>query len=69
MMRLLTEEFFLRSPVLVYPVLAMLLFLAVFLVATLRALLSRRESMDALAHLPLSDAEVPDQPATKGVRS
>lgn len=57
MMRLLTEDFFARSPVLAYPVLAMVLFLAVFLVVSVRALLSRRESLDELARMPLVDGD------------
>lgn len=57
MMRLLTEDFFAQSPVLAYPVLAMVLFLAVFMLVSARALTARRESLDELAKLPLGDTD------------
>jgi len=57
MMRLISSEFFARSPVLIFPVLALGLFFAVFVLISLRALLTQREEMDAAARLPLNDGD------------
>lgn len=57
MMRLMSSEFFARSPVLIFPVLALGLFFVVFVLISLRALLTQREEMDAAARLPLNDGD------------
>lgn len=51
------SDFFARSPVLAWPVFALSVFLTVFVAVTVRALLGRRDEMQRLAELPLSDAE------------
>ena len=60
MLRQLSADYFARSPVLAYPVLALAIFLIVFIVVSVRALRSRREDVERMAALPLSDAEVSD---------
>jgi hypothetical protein len=57
MLSQLAREFFARSPVLAWPVFALALFSCVFIAVTLKALLARREDVQRLAALPLSDAE------------
>jgi cbb3-type cytochrome oxidase subunit 3 len=57
MMRLISSEFFARSPVLIFPVLALGLFFVVFVLISLRALLTQRDEMDAAARLPLNDGD------------
>jgi cbb3-type cytochrome oxidase subunit 3 len=58
MMRQLSAEFFARSPLLAWPVFALAIFFTLFLVISLRALLGRKDEMEHLAALPLTDAEV-----------
>ena len=57
MIRQLAAEFFARSPVLAWPVLALAIFFTVFLLVSLRALLTRKDEVERLAALPLTDAE------------
>lgn len=56
-MRAMSAEFFARSPVLVFPVIALGLFFVVFVVISLRVALTQREELDAAARLPLNDGE------------
>jgi hypothetical protein len=58
MLRQLTADYFARSPLLAYPVFALTLFALVFVVVSVRALRSRREDVERMAALPLSDSEV-----------
>ena len=58
MLRQLSADYFARSPLLIYPVLALAIFMAVFLLVSVRALRARREEIDRMASLPLSDSEV-----------
>jgi hypothetical protein len=51
-------EFFARSAVLAYPILALGLFLVVFLGVSLRALLTQGAELNHMANLPLFDDEV-----------
>lgn len=44
-----------QSPLLVLPIAAMFLFLAVFVIVAIRATTSARAEMDAAARLPLRD--------------
>lgn len=55
MMRLLTQEFFAQSPVLLFPLVALCLFMGVFTVVALRTFLTRKEAFDPMANLPLED--------------
>lgn len=55
-MRYMAMEFFRQSPVLALPVVALAIFMLVFLAVTLRAMLTRKSQWDALAQLPLQDA-------------
>ncbi len=54
-MRDLSFEFFQRSPVMAAPLVAMLLFLAVFVSVLVRVLRARREEMDRTASLVLEE--------------
>jgi len=56
MMRMLTEGYFAQSPVLIFPVIALCLFMTVFVVVTLRALSARKSDFDAMASMPLEDS-------------
>jgi|tagenome__1003787_1003787.scaffolds.fasta_scaffold17497858_2 hypothetical protein len=60
MLSQLSAEFFARSPVLAWPVFALGVFLSVFVVVSLRALLGGRDEMQRLAELPIRDSEVND---------
>jgi hypothetical protein len=51
----LASDFFARSPVLLYPVVGLVLFMTVFATVSARALLRRREELDRLSRLPLDD--------------
>lgn len=57
MMRLMSSEFFARSPVLIFPVLALGLFFAVFVLISLRVALTQRDELDAASRLPLNDGD------------
>lgn len=57
MLRAMSAEFFSRSPVLIFPVLALALFFVVFVVITIRVVLTQREEVDAAARLPLNDGD------------
>ena len=55
MLSLMAQDFFAKSPVLLFPVLALFLFLIAFAVITWRALRQDRSELDRLARLPLAD--------------
>ena len=57
MLSQLANEFFARSPVLAWPLFALSVFVTVFVAVSARALLGRRDDMQRLSALPLSDAE------------
>jgi hypothetical protein len=56
-MRQLSAEYFARSPLLVYPMIALGLFFVVFVVVSVRALRTRTSEIERLAALPLADSE------------
>lgn len=51
-MRAFSAEFFARSPVLVFPLIALGIFFVVFVAISLRVMLTQREQTDAAARLP-----------------
>jgi len=53
----IARQFFADSPVIALPIVALLLFFAVFVLVTVRALRAPRADVDALARIPLGDAE------------
>jgi hypothetical protein len=57
-MSLLVGELFHKSPLLLYPLVGLVIFMLVFAGAALRAWRQRPEERDALARLPLQDREV-----------
>ena len=57
-MSAMAREFFAASPVLVYPIAALVLFLAAFALATWRALRQPRGEIESAARMPLDDEEV-----------
>jgi cbb3-type cytochrome oxidase subunit 3 len=54
-MSAIARQFFADSPVIVFPIFALLLFVAVFIVVTVRALRTQPSEIDALARIPLAD--------------
>jgi hypothetical protein len=51
-------ELFHKSPLLLYPLVGLVIFMVVFAGAALRAWRQRPEERDALAQLPLRDEEI-----------
>jgi hypothetical protein len=51
----MARDFFAASPMLVYPVAALILFLLAFALATWRALRRPRAELEPIARLPLAD--------------
>lgn len=49
------REFFVQSPVLVLPVIALIIFMSVFAAVMVRVLRMKSGEVDALAHLALGD--------------
>ncbi len=52
-MRAFSAEFFARSPVLIFPLIALGIFFVLFVAIALRVMLTQREESDAAARLPL----------------
>jgi hypothetical protein len=61
MLSALASEFFAASPLMMLPVMALLLFLGVFTMATWRALRRKPAELEPIARLPLGD----DDPMTE----
>ena len=57
MMRQLTSGFFDQSPVLLFPIVALCLFMGVFVLVTVRTLRTRKTAFDDVAALPLDDGD------------
>ncbi len=49
------SDFFARSPVLIYPVIALGIFMTIFISMSLKALFLKKSEVDRLAQLPLSE--------------
>lgn len=58
MLSLVAMDFFQKSPMLAFPLLALALFMLVFFVVTLRTVLTQKSQYDHMARLPL-EAEAP----------
>lgn len=54
-MGFMAMDYFRQSPLLALPVIALVLFMLVFLAVTLRAMLTQKSRWDAMAQLPLED--------------
>jgi cbb3-type cytochrome oxidase subunit 3 len=55
-------EFFAQSPVLLFPLIALVLFFIVFLAVVIRAMRMKKSEADQYAHLPLTEeVEVPHE--------
>lgn len=54
-MRQMAESFFERSPVMAGPLVAMLIFLAIFTLVIVRVMRAQRAEMDRSARLPFED--------------
>ena len=54
-MSFMVKEFFLASPLLVYPLIALALFMGVFVMVTVATMMKRSESYAQVADLPLRD--------------
>ncbi len=53
MLSLMAKEFFAQSPVMIFPLVALFLFLAVFTVLSIRAFLRPKEAIEMMAKMPL----------------
>jgi hypothetical protein len=58
----LASDFFARSPMLLFPVVALFLFMTAFAAVSAWALLRKREHLDRMARLPLEDETLPTDP-------
>ena len=57
MLGFMASDYFRNSPMLSYPLLALAIFMLVFLVVTLRTVLTGKQRFEGLAALPLQDEE------------
>jgi cbb3-type cytochrome oxidase subunit 3 len=57
MLSQLAADYFARSPVLAFPIVALALFMVVFVAVSVRALCRQRAELDQLAALPLADSQ------------
>ena len=57
MMRMLASDFFARSPLLILPVIALCIFVAVFVLVTVRTYGKKRTHYEAVSRLPLETEE------------
>ncbi len=55
MLSLMAKEFFATSPLMIFPVAALLIFLATFTVLAVRAITRPKEQIDEMARMPLED--------------
>jgi hypothetical protein len=55
MLSFMASEYFQRSPMLLYPLVALALFMLVFLVVTVKTVLTKGARYEAIARLPLED--------------
>jgi VIT1/CCC1 family predicted Fe2+/Mn2+ transporter len=55
MLSWISSDFFARSPLLALPVIALLLFMAVFAAAAVRAAIANRSQLERMARMPLED--------------
>lgn len=55
MLSQLAADYFARSPVLAFPIIALGIFLLVFIAVSVRALLREKTDLDRMAELPLHD--------------
>jgi hypothetical protein len=61
-MRRFATDFFEQSPVLLYPVIALVLFFVVFLAVVIRVVRMKASEADRYAHIPLEEeSEVPHE--------
>lgn len=62
MLNLMAMSYFQKSPLLLFPLIALVLFLTVFIIVTVRAMRASPSSFDATSRLPLeaTDTEVHD---------
>lgn len=58
MMSLIASDFFAKSPVLVFPIVALILFVTVWTAVTMRTLFRKSQSYERIARLPLDDARL-----------
>lgn len=55
MLSFMAMDYFRQSPLLAFPLLALAIFMLVFFAVTVRAVLTHKERLEALARLPLHD--------------
>lgn len=54
----ISSEFFARSPVLIFPLIALGIFMTVYITAAVRIMRTDKSKLDELAALPFDDSEV-----------
>jgi hypothetical protein len=62
MLSLMAKEFFAHSPLMLYPVVALVLFFTVFSLLTWRTLRRPKQELDVFADMPLADDVPASQP-------
>lgn len=55
MLGFMATEYFEKSPVMVFPLIALAIFMSVFFLVTLRTVLTQKSRWDGAARLPLED--------------
>jgi hypothetical protein len=55
MLSIMAKDFFSESPLLLFPVAALFIFIAIFTVVTIRVLRTEKEALQVVAVLPLAD--------------
>ena len=58
MLSLMAGSFFERSPMLIFPLIALCLFIAVFCAILWRTVRTSRAELDRAAHMPLADSPI-----------
>lgn len=61
MLGFMAMEYFRTNPVMMFPLIALAIFMAVFLVVTLRATLTQKSRWEAVANLPLERTDADHQ--------
>ena len=66
MMSFMAMDYFRNSPVLMYPLIALAIFMVVFLAVTVRTVLTNKGSYEAVSRLPLGGGEPAAQEDDRG---
>lgn len=67
MLSMMAKDFFTQSPLLIFPIAALFIFIAVFTIVTIGVLRTDKESLRAIAGLPLADDTLASNSVTERV--